>query len=31
MMRRGQVLMQVRFDVLEVYCAIAVYYGDAQK
>ena len=25
-MRRGQVLMQVRFDVLEVYCAIAVYY-----
>ena len=26
MMRRGQVLMQVRFDVLEVYCAVAVYY-----
>ena len=26
MMRRGQLLMQVNFDVLEVYCAIAVYY-----
>jgi polar amino acid transport system permease protein len=26
MMRRGQVLMQLKFDVLEVYCAIAVYY-----
>ena len=26
MMRRGQVLMQVRFDVLEVYCVVAVYY-----
>lgn len=26
MMRRGQLLMQVNFDVLEVYCAVAVYY-----
>lgn len=26
MMRRGQLLMQVKFDVLEVYCVIAVYY-----
>ncbi|HVY15196.1 MAG TPA: amino acid ABC transporter permease [Rhodopila sp.] len=26
MMRRGQMLMQVNFDVLEVYCAIAIYY-----
>jgi polar amino acid transport system permease protein len=26
LMRRGQVLMQIRFDVLEVYCVVAVYY-----
>jgi polar amino acid transport system permease protein len=26
MMRRGQLLMQVNFDVLEVYCAVACYY-----
>jgi polar amino acid transport system permease protein len=26
LMRRGQVLMQLKFDVLEVYCVVALYY-----
>ena len=26
LMRRGQMLMQIRFDVLEVYCVVAVFY-----
>jgi polar amino acid transport system permease protein len=26
LMRRGQVLMQIKFDVLEVYCVVALYY-----
>jgi polar amino acid transport system permease protein len=26
LMRRGQMIMQIKFDVLEVYCAVAVYY-----